>query len=292
MKKLEVINKTMDSEDLKSEAAQAVIGELDDLIDDLRDKGLRISSWYGMFDLERTPIPTERIMRGYGYERLEGAADDENFPWFKYWEIVWIVLNNDFSPGCRVLDLGGSSSLFSYYLASRGVDVTTVDVKRELVDNANHVAKQMKWKMRSHVMDMRELDLDSTFGHITSICVYEHLPLRHRIEVNERVKDSLVRGGKFSITFDYRIPDRSVRISTPKDVLEQFIRPSGLRIRGNKDFIDNGKSYLLHPFYYKRRLWKYKLALIMERKFSPWELLKTKDHNDFTFGALFLEREG
>ena len=30
---------------------------------------------------------------------------------------------------------------------------------------------------------------------------------------------------------------------------------------------------------------------IMEGKFSPWELLKTKDHNDFTFGALFLERE-
>ena len=286
-----IINKTMDLEDLRSNAALAVLDELNSLIVDLRQRRLRVSSWFGVFDLSKSPIPMEQVHRGYGYEGLKGSADDVNFPWFKYWEIAWIVLNNEFSPNHKVLDLGGSSSLFSFYLASKGLDVTTIDIQTELVDNANHVAKQMAWNLGNDVMDIRELSLGTEFDHITSICVFEHLPVRQRIAVTERIKNSLVRGGKFSITFDYRRPDGFAQINTPKDVHEQFIKPSGLRIRGNKDFIDNGKSYLLHPFYYKRRLWRYKAASILRGDFSPWEFLRTKSHNDFTFGALFLEKE-
>jgi len=67
--------------------------------------------------------------------------------------------------------LGGSSSLFSYYLASKKLEVTTVDLQKNLVENANQVAQQMGWKLNNFVMDMRNLDFDSQFDHITSICV-------------------------------------------------------------------------------------------------------------------------
>ena len=69
------------------------------MIADLQARGLRISSWYGAFGPACDPQSFERINRGYGYEPLAGAADDHLFPWFLYWEIAWLTINNDFAPG-------------------------------------------------------------------------------------------------------------------------------------------------------------------------------------------------
>ncbi len=283
-----IINKTMDLEDLKSPEASTTVDELNSLIRNLGARNMRISSWYGRLELSGKPCSPERVNRGYGYKNIEGALDDNNFPWFLYWEIVWVVLNNQFLPEHKVLDLGGSSSLFSYYLASKGIEVVTIDLNKHLVDNANLVAREMGWNLRNHVMDMRELSFDSKFDHITSICVYEHIPICDRVTINRRIKDLLVEGGKFSITFDYRNPSRSARIGSPKDVYKQFVESSGLRVRGNSDFVDNGKNSLLPPFYYKKRLWIYKAIQIARGHFRPWEFLETKATNDYTFGALFM----
>src|ERR1043166_4589492 len=122
------INKTMERSDLESDQARAIIAELDDLITYLHRKELKISSWYGKFE----PDPFEAINRGYNYVPLEAAADDQNFPWFLYWEIVWVTIHSEFLKEQRILDLGGSSSLFSYYLASKGLRVTTVDLQGDL----------------------------------------------------------------------------------------------------------------------------------------------------------------
>ncbi len=287
---LQVINKTMDVEDLSSEQALVIVGELNSLIEKLKAKNLKISSWYGRFDLTGDTNSFEWINRGYGYRSHKGTVDDINFPWFLYWEIIWIVINNEFSPKDKVLDLGGSSSLFSYYLASKGVNVTTIDLSKELVDNATFVGKQMGWDLTNYVMDMREISFDSKFNHITSVCVYEHIPMYDRVTLNKKIKELLVEGGKFSMTFDYRNPSKFAQIGSAQDVYEQFVKPSEMQMRGNKDFIDNGKNYLLHPFYYKRRLWMAKIICIIRRQFSIWEFLRTKNTNDYTFGALFLEK--
>jgi len=285
----------MDFDDLNSKLTEGIVSELNSLIAQLAAKNLKISSWYGVFDLPGDPRSTEVVNRGYDYRSLPGAVDDRNFPWFLYWEIVWLVINTDFKPHDNILDLGGSSSLFSFYLASKGNDVTTVDLNSGLVENANHVAEKMNWRMRNYVMDMRNLTVDtefaSQFDHVTSVCVYEHIPLHDRVAMNRGIRNLLVDGGTFSITFDYRNPSRAARISSPGDVRVQFVEPSGLKVRGNQEFLDNGKNYLLHPFYSKRRLWKCKAAEIKGGHFSPLDLFKTKNCNDYTFGALFLEKK-
>jgi len=290
MEKDRIINKTMELSDLSSETAKRIISELNELVLSLRKKGLKISSWYGSFDLTGDKNSCEWINRGYKYEPLENAVDDRNFPWFLYWEIVWVVCNAEFSKGQKVLDLGGSSSLFSYYLASLGLEVTTVDLQESLVKNANHVAEQMGWKLKNFVLDMRKMNFDSQFEHITSICLYEHIPMYARVEINKSIGKFLPPGGKFSITFDYKNPSRFAKINTPSDVHEQFVKPSGLRIRGNSSFTDTGHFYLLHPFYYPEISWKYKVSQVRRGQFRPWELLISKRFNDYTFGALFLEK--
>ena len=286
----EIINKTMDFQDLETSEAKEIVAELNELILCLRKKGLKISSWYGRFDLSGHSHTPEQINRGYGYLALDGAVDDQHFPWFLYWEIAWVVLNNNFAEYQRVLDLGGSSSLFSYYLASKGLNVTTVELQEKLVENANVTAQHMNWNLKNYVLDMRELSFAWQFDHITSLCVYEHIPMYDRIEINRRIKDLLVNGGCFSITFDYRNPSKHAQIASPGDLYEQFIEPSGLRVRGNELFADNGRNYLLYPFYHPEISFRYRLWQVLRGHCDLSDFYKTKTANDYTFGALFMQK--
>lgn len=284
------LNKTMSLSDLSSPEAKKIIAELNELIGLLRERGQRISSWYGEFHLSGDPGSVERINRGYGYSPLENAIDDHNFPWFLYWEIAWVVMHAEFKEGQRVLDLGGSSSLFSFYLAWKGLEVTTVDLQGNLVENGNAVAKAMGWNLQNFQMDMRNLDFAQPFDHITSICVYEHIPMFARVEINKHIKRLLTPGGRFSITFDYRNPSQFARINSPENVSEQFIKPSELGIRGNAVFHDTGENYLLHPFFYPNFSLKYKLREIKNGHFPLTSLFQIKKENDYTFGSLFLHK--
>ncbi len=288
MQAQQIINKTMAREDLSSPEAMVIIEELNALVEEVRGKGGQISTWYGSFDLNGETL--EPLNRGYGYIPLPEAVDDVCFPWFLYWEIVWIVLNNSFVPGQRLLDLGGSSSLFSYYMASKGLDVSTVDLQQDLADNGNMVAEKMGWQLQNYCMDMRSMTFDRLFDHITSVCVFEHIPMYDRVEINKEINDLLKEGGHFSITFDYRNPSRQARINTGQDVHDQFVVPSGLQVRGNSTFHDEPTNYLLNPFFYKKRLYRYKLSCLRDGHFMPWEYFNVKDQNDYTFASLFMKK--
>jgi hypothetical protein len=286
------LNKTMDRDDLEGPEASAIVKELDELIEWLQEREMRASSWYGSLDLSGDPDSWERANRGYAYEPLDGAANDRLYPWFLYWEIAWLTINNDFRPGQRLLDLGGCSSLFACYMASKSLDVVALDLDDELVANGEAIAEGTGWSMRSLRMDLRELDLAERFDHVTSVCVFEHLPISGRVQATTQVRDLLRSGGTFSITFDYLNPSRNARINSPRDVEEQFVAPSGLRVRGNREFHDNGKRYLLHPFHHPRASeagWRERP--LERRQFSPEQADEVRLEDEYTFGALFLNRD-
>jgi SAM-dependent methyltransferase len=286
------INKTMDRRDLETERGREIVTELNQLVRRMREEQLPVSSWYGEFDLDDDPKSFERVNRGYGYTPLPDAEDDKNFPWFLYWEIAWLTMNSDFAPGQRLLDLGGSCSLFSYYAVSKGLDVTTVELRQDLVDQANEVAQRMGWPLHNHVMDMRSLDLEPGFDHIASVCVFEHIPVSGRVEVNRQIRELLAPGGRFSITFDYLNPSRLADISSPEDIDRQFVQPTELTPVGNRDFHDSGERYLLNPFFHPRA-WsaRWKSWYVKTGDFRIRDIPKLKFRNDYTFGALFLRRE-
>ena len=245
-----LINKTMDRADLDAQRARKISAELDALVLRLRERGLRPSNWYGGLEGYGDHTGWERANRGVRYEPLPGVADDMRYPWFLYWEIAWLDMHNDFRAGQRLLDLGGSSSLFSCYMAARGLDVVTVDLNEKLVANGDLLAAETGWSLRNVRMDMRELDeaeLGGRFDHVTSVCVFEHIPLAGRLEVNGRIRNLLKHRGTLSITFDYLNPAPLAQIGAPSDVEEQFMEPSGLQVRGNRAFHDNGLRYLGHP---------------------------------------------
>ncbi len=295
----EILNKSMDYEDVFSPSALVLTDKLNTLIKDLRERNLQCSSWYGDFFLDKKSHnireniirKMEQLNRAYDYKPLdENAGYDRYFPWYLYWEIYWLTENNQLDKNHKILDLGGSSSLFSYYLASEGLDVTTIDIQEELVDNANRVAEAMEWNLKNHAMDIRDMTLDGQFDHIFSVSVYEHIPIQNRIEINRKVNDLLRPGGCFSMTFDYRNPSKDARFGSQEDIVEQFVKPSGLRMRGNQAFLDNGKNYLINPFFHKECPFWLKLVFVVIGKNDIGDVFKLKDENDYSFGALFLEK--
>jgi len=294
----EIINKTMDRADLLRPSAKPTIYSLNRLIRTLYAQGLRMTSWYGSLpheerkDLRRhaSKRPIGRIVgtetvestavgianRGPSYKKLPGAADDGRIPWYLYWETYWVM---EYGPrlyaGMRLLDAGGTSSLFTCYLASMGYEVHSVDLNKGLVSNADAIKRKMGWSMSSYTMNMKKLQFeDEYFDHAYSICVFEHLDYQIKQAALSEIARCLKPGGILSITFDYRNPAPFVvgrgpdirkrnQLTTEVGIKRAFLSSPHFALVGNQTFHDNGKSYLVHPLF---------------------------DNAPYTFGAIFLRK--
>jgi ubiquinone/menaquinone biosynthesis C-methylase UbiE len=159
----------------------------------------------------------------------------------------------------RVLDAGGTGSLFSNYLASLGVEVHSIDLNPALVEAGRRTAKAMGWKLHSYAMDIAALDFpDGYFDHAYSICVFEHLEAELRQRALKEIARVLKPGGVLSLTFDYGAPevflassgqsrDPEHLIRTPEDVQRHFFACEAFEPLGRSVFHDNGKRYLALP---------------------------------------------
>ncbi len=176
----------------------------------------------------------------------------------------------------KLLDAGGTSSLFTCYLASLGHEVYSIDMNETLVLNGNKLAKALGWNMFFCAMNMKKLDFeDEYFNHAYSICVFEHLDYDIKQSALHEIARCLKPNGIFSITFDYRNPapaiaglgpDTSERnqLKTKKDIITSFLLAEHFELYGNQEFYDNGKSYLVHPNF---------------------------DNAPYTFGSIFLKKK-
>jgi 2-polyprenyl-3-methyl-5-hydroxy-6-metoxy-1,4-benzoquinol methylase len=294
----EIINKTMDRSDLLTDEAKPTTQAINNLIKTLYSRNLYMTSWYGTlpkktkikFNINGIKTLIETITRkeenkkeigmnnrGINYEPLPNSTDDGRIPWYLYWEIFWVLHNGPkIQKNMRVLDAGGTSSLFTCFLASLGVEVHSIDINKTLVSNGNKIAGKMGWSMFSYEMNMRKLDFeDESFDHAYSICVFEHLTHEIKKSALSEIARILKPKGVLSVTFDYRNPAPSIagfgpdtsrknRLSTKEDVKRNFLRNENFKLLGNQDFYDNGKSYLVHPQF---------------------------NNAPYTFGAIFLKKE-
>ncbi len=285
-----VINKTMDRADLSRPDCRDVLDELFGLMRRMRRRGVSYSSWYGT--LGAWPGPWETINRGRDYEPFPGNPDEVRVPWFLLWEIAWVVANTPLRPGSRVLDMGGAGSLFACFLASRGHEVLAIDLNPQLVEQTERIGRAMGWRLRGQVMDMRVLAFpDRHFTHVFSICVLEHLPVAQRADCNARVACVLEPHGTASFTFDYGNPQAFARLDGPQDVERQIVRPSGLTLRGNRDFHDNLLRYLEAPPYFGFGRLTAAAARLNALVRGTVDRRRVADrYKHYTFGAVFLER--
>jgi SAM-dependent methyltransferase len=299
MDNIDTPNKTMDRDDLLSPEGQLFVRELNALARELDRRGLPVTSWMGglpasSFDFSKAGLRTliRRIRYGRGgispndllnrggehYKSIPGITDDARHPWFLYWEAYWTIRRGPkLETTSRVLDAGGTGSLFSNYLASLGAETHSIDLNPELLAAGKATAGAMGWNLHPYAMDMASLDFpDGFFDHAYSICVFEHLEAELRQRALREIARVLKPGGILSLTFDYGAPavflassgsnsDPKHLIRTPEDVQRHFFSCDDLEPVGEAVFHDNGKRYLSLP---------------------------TDPGQRYTFGAAFLRRVG
>ena len=289
---MKIINKTMDLKDLENEDAKKLIKELEELDKKFEEKGCHISSWIGKLDYDPFLSKINMYNRGYDYKPIfKDEKLDWKYPNFLLWETYWVYSNLDIKKGDKVLDIGGACSLFSFYLASKGAKVVAIDLNQELADNANKIAKTMGLDYTAICADGEEFlsTTEEKFDYITSICVVEHIEINKRRRLMQNLDRCLKEGGTIAFTFDYKNPSKFVMINNEKDIKDLFLCSGKLRLVENQEFYDNNVNYLVEPFYRKEFFWKYKLYHIKHKNFPITEIFKTKDYNDYTFGAVFLK---
>lgn len=247
----------------------------------LDSKDLSVASWFGTLPSEKLALLSKddfqriiELSREIGVENINGKAaignnyekiglfNEEVYPWYQYWEVMWVINNGPvLKPGMKVLDAGGASSLLSCWLASQGVEVYSIDLSEKLVKNGDRIAQKMSWSLRSSVMNMCKLDFpNGFFDHAYSICVFEHLTFEEKQMAMSEITRCLKQDGYLCVTFDYANPapyimnkgmDSSIesRLSTPEDVSHAFVSSGKVRVIGNVDFYDNGERYIINPKY-------------------------------------------
>ncbi|MFH1407040.1 MAG: class I SAM-dependent methyltransferase, partial [Candidatus Omnitrophota bacterium] len=174
-------------EDLNTAEAKALAAEIEALKKELSRKGLKYSNFAGNF---------------------KDSDLGEDSQQRKTWEMVWLILHSKISNPADVLDIGGASTPFSFYLASKGHRVCVIDNDwgdNALVYNANYVAKKMNWQLRAIKQDAAGhfSFKDEAFDYIFCVCVMEHLSPQSRRSAMKEMQRVLKKGGKVAMTFDY-----------------------------------------------------------------------------------------
>ena len=233
-----IINKSMDLEDFNEEKLSMLCKDIIALEDDFSKDGFIVSSWYGNIQIIKFYDKLEKLNRGYHYKAILPKRYDKKFPSFLIWEIYNVFYGLNLKKGDIVLDIGGACSLFSFFLASKGIEVVAIDKNELLVDEANRIAKAKKLNYNAVNMDAEEYvkTCNRKFDYITSICVFEHIALEKRKRIMLNLDKILSPKGKVAMTFDYKNPSKFVQINNNRDIHDQFGCNPNFIFMGNDEF--------------------------------------------------------
>ena len=182
----------------------------------------------------------------------------------KLWESVWTIYHSQVHKGHRVLDVGGASTPFSFYLASLGCSVSVLDNDWNncgTIYNANAVAKIMNWDLKAYDGDIEKKFSfnDACFDKVFSICTIEHLSSPVRQHMMKEVGRVLKPGGIAAITMCYDknhkvlTVDKGLRFGYREKFENDVLKPSGLRIYGNTDLEDYEEQGFLGAIFLEKK---------------------------------------
>lgn len=220
---MKIINKTLNLEELKLDPQSRIIGEIMGLIHIFESKGLKFTTYQAEFD------------SGWGKDDI----------WFKrkLWEISTIVVNSAPLRDMKVLDCGGASTIFSFYLASKGCHVYTIDIdwrKQGIVENADFVSQTMGLGMHNLKGNMTQMPYENNFfDRVFSVCVLEHLSYKEQDKAIKEMSRVLKPGGIMALTFDYGPFAHGGKYEDIRRLNERVVIPSGLNILENSDYLEN-----------------------------------------------------
>ena len=225
-------------EDLQIVNVAAIAEEILQLKRELRQRDLKFTTWMGDF-----------------------ISQNEDAEMGKLWENAWVLAHSGVKKGARVLDAGGASTIFSYYLASKGCEVSVIDtdwLEQGIIDNAVAVSNAMNWNLRVISGDITQKlpYAEEYFDSVFCICVLEHLVSADRRKAMRNMAACLKKGGIMGLTIDFDIDrggDKGLRFGNFDVIYNDLMLPSGLQLYGNDSLVDDfDERYFLGALFLKK----------------------------------------
>lgn len=122
-------------------------------------------------------------------------------------EVVELIEKGKIKP-CKCLDSGCGEGFYSIYLASKGFEVTGVDLSENAIKYAKENAEKAGVKVNFIAMDISDLDkLNKKFDFIFEWALLHHIMPEKREKYVENISKLLNKDGKYlSVCFNEQDP--------------------------------------------------------------------------------------
>jgi len=191
--------------------------------------------------------------------QFKSYLDGKNLPysshmsehWLRTWEYTGAIVETEVDGRMKVLDVGGTGTIFSYYLALQGCRVTTVDIDKQKVADALAVTPHLNLQMDHRLASITDVAFaDEEFDRIFCICVIEHLEPQDQKTALARMARLLKPGGLLYMTFDIGFNAADYPIVDEEQIRDRYVIPSGLTVVGNAVYqFDANDLNANHPDY-------------------------------------------
>ena len=172
----------------------------------------KLSDKFDLYDISRRCICDRYLHLRYLLKKTElDYSDHMSTSWLKLWEISSVLLYGNFSRNQLVLDAGGTGTVFSFFLATEGCVVETMDINKQKVVDADKLASHLNIPIKNSCGNMRQIPAgNGYYDKITSICVLEHMSSSDRRDFYEECYRVIKPGGLACFTFEGELAEEEV----------------------------------------------------------------------------------
>jgi len=158
----------------------------------------------------------------------EGAVWTESEP---PKELVKLIESEKIKP-CKVLDVGCGEGFYAIYLASKGFDVTGIDISENAIKLAKENAAKHNIKIKFMPLDVADLDkINDKFDFVFEWAILHHIMPEQRQKYTENIKRILNKGGNYlSVCFNNQNPDFGAKGKNLRIIPEGAKMPAGTKL--------------------------------------------------------------